>query len=33
MCVFFFFDFVYVVNYFDGFLYIELSLHPWNEAY
>ena len=25
--------FVYVVNYIDGFLYIELSLHPWDEAY
>jgi hypothetical protein len=30
---FFFFDFVYVVDYLDGFLYIELSLHPWDEAY
>jgi hypothetical protein len=31
MCFFFFFDFVCVTNFIDGFLYIELSLHPWNE--
>jgi hypothetical protein len=31
--VVFFFEFVYVVNYVDGFSYIELSLHPWDEAY
>ena len=28
-----FFEFVYVVDYIDGFLYIEPSLHPWDEAY
>jgi hypothetical protein len=28
-----FFEFVYVVNYIDGFPYIEPSLHPWDEAY
>jgi hypothetical protein len=30
---FFFFEFVYVVDYVDEFLYIEPSLHPWGEAY
>jgi hypothetical protein len=30
---FFFFEFVYVVDYIDGFPYIEPSLHPWDEAY
>jgi hypothetical protein len=30
---FFFFEFVYVVDYIDGFPYIESSLHPWDEAY
>jgi hypothetical protein len=29
----FFFEFVYIVDYVDGFPYIETSLHPWNEAY
>ena len=29
----FFFEFVYVVDYIDGFLYIEPSLHPWDETY
>ena len=29
----FFFEFVYVVDYVDGFLFIELSLHPWDETY
>ena len=29
----FFFEFVYVVVKMDGFPYIELSLHPWDEAY
>jgi hypothetical protein len=29
----FFFQFVYVVDYIDGFSYIEPSLHPWDEAY
>jgi hypothetical protein len=28
-----FFEFVYIVDYVDGFPYIELSLHPWDEAY
>jgi hypothetical protein len=32
MC-FIFFDFVYVLDYIDGFPYIEPSLHPWDEAY
>ena len=30
---FFFFEFVYVVDCIDGFLYIEPSLHPCDEAY
>ncbi|ERE84405.1 hypothetical protein H671_2g5990 [Cricetulus griseus] len=25
--------FVYMVDYIDGFLYVEPSLHPWAEAY
>jgi hypothetical protein len=25
------FEFVYIVNYVDGFPYIKPSLHPWNE--
>jgi hypothetical protein len=29
----FFLEFVYVVEYFDGFSYIEPSLHSWDEAY
>ena len=29
----FFFQFVYVVDYIDGFPYIEPSLHPWDKAY
>jgi hypothetical protein len=34
LCVcFFFFEFVYIVDYIDGFTYIEPSLHPWDEAY
>ena len=32
MC-FFFFEFVYVVDYIDRFPYIEPTLHPWDEAY
>jgi hypothetical protein len=32
-CVLFYFEFVYIVDYVDGFLYIEPFLHPWNEAY
>jgi hypothetical protein len=27
------FEFVCVVDYVDGFPYIEPSLHPWDEAY
>jgi hypothetical protein len=26
-------EFVYIVNFVDGFLYIKASLHPWDEAY
>jgi hypothetical protein len=33
MCFFFFFEFVYVVDFINGFPYIEPSLHPWDEAY
>ena len=29
----FFFDFVYIEEYIDIFLYIEPLLHPWDEAY
>ena len=29
----FVFEFVYIVDYVDGLLYIKLYLHPWNEAY
>ena len=29
----FFFEFVYIVDYIDGFPYIKPSLHPWDEAY
>ena len=28
----FFFEFVYVVDYVDGFPYVELSWNPWDEA-
>jgi hypothetical protein len=31
--IFFFFQLVYIVDYIDGFLYIEPYLHPWDEAY
>jgi hypothetical protein len=31
--VVFFFEFVYIVDYVDGFPYIEPSLHYWDEAY
>jgi hypothetical protein len=31
--VVFVFEFVYIVVYFDGFLYIKPSLHPWDEVY
>jgi hypothetical protein len=27
------FEFVYIVDYIDGFPYIEPSLHSWDEAY
>ena len=27
------FEFVYIVDYVDGFSYIKPSLNPWNEAY
>ena len=27
------FEFVYIVDYIDGFPYIKPSLHPWDEAY
>ena len=29
----FVFEFVYIVDYVDGFPYIKPSLHPWDEAY
>ena len=29
----FFLEFVHIVYYADGFSYIELSLHPWDQAY
>jgi hypothetical protein len=31
--VVFAFEFVYKVDYVDGFPYIKPSLHPWDEAY
>jgi hypothetical protein len=31
--VVFVFEFVYIVDYTDGFMYIKPSLCPWNEAY
>jgi hypothetical protein len=31
--VIFFFEFVSIVDYINGFLYIEPTLHPWDEAY
>jgi hypothetical protein len=31
--VIFFFEFVYILYYVDGFSYIGPSLHPRNEAY
>ena len=30
---FFVSEFVYIVDYFDGFPYIRPSLYPWNETY
>ena len=29
----FIFEFVYILDYVDGFPYIKPSLHPWNETY
>ena len=29
----FVFKFVYILDYIDGFPYIEPSLHPWDETY
>jgi hypothetical protein len=31
--VVFVFDFLYIVDYIDGFPYIKPSLHSWDEAY
>jgi hypothetical protein len=31
--VVFVFEFVYILDYVDGFSYIKPSLHPWNETY
>jgi hypothetical protein len=31
--VVFLLEFVYIVDYVDGFPYIKSSLHPWDEAY
>jgi hypothetical protein len=31
--VFVFSETIYIVDYIDGFPYIEQSLHPWDEAY
>jgi hypothetical protein len=31
--VVFFFEFVYIVDFVDGFPYTKPSLHPWNEVY
>jgi hypothetical protein len=31
--VIFDFEFVYILDYVDGFPYIESSLHPWDESY
>jgi hypothetical protein len=30
---FFVFEFIYILDYVDGFPYIEPFLHPWNESY
>lgn len=32
LCIFPF-EFVYVVDHVDGFLYFETSLYPWDESY
>jgi hypothetical protein len=31
--VIFFFEFVYIVDYVNGFLEIKPIMHPWDEAY
>ena len=31
--LFIFFDIVYIVDYVNGFSYVESTLHPWDEAY
>jgi hypothetical protein len=31
--VVFVFEFVYIMDYIDGFPYIKPSLHPWNKTY
>jgi len=31
--IFFSFEFAYMVDYVNGFPYIELTSHPWDEAY
>jgi hypothetical protein len=28
----FFFQFVYIIDYINGFLYVERTLHHWDEA-
>jgi hypothetical protein len=29
----FFFEFVYIMDYINGFSYIKPTLHPWDEAF
>jgi hypothetical protein len=31
--VIFVFEFVYIMDYVDGFMYVKSSLHPWHELY
>ena len=31
--LFIFFDIVHIVDYVNGFSYVESTLHPWDEAY
>jgi hypothetical protein len=31
--IMYFFEFVYIMDYIDGFLNTQPSLHPWNAAY
>jgi hypothetical protein len=33
ICFLFSFEFIYIMDYIDGFLYFKPSLRPWNEAY